>query len=63
MSCPNCEKIKAQALGNATCPQAQKRAQQREFAFLLISLCSLVLGFLLSRQECGVPGFPLTDPS
>ena len=63
MSCPNCEKIKAQALGNAPCPQAQKRAQQREFAFLLISLGSLVLGFLLSRQECGVPGFPLTDPS
>lgn len=63
MSCPNCERIKTAASGNACCPSAQKKVLLSEGFVLIISLASLVTGFALSKSTVHVPGFPLTDPS
>ena len=63
MSCPNCEKIRATSRGNTDCPNRQKNVQMRERIVLLISLLSLIAGFLISQSEVHFPGFPFTDPS
>lgn len=38
-------------------------SSKREIVILLVSLCSLVVGFVISQKGVCLPWFPLTDPS